>query len=412
MAQDPVKALTYQSRFATYARSLPPEVRVALHLKESTVLAVEGIVLLCKALTSEIDSRPWQERIEDIFSEVTEERLQVIFAAFVEEIEASNPQAWMDRFKNGSYQLFAARLLGPARYRTLIKALKEDGAVIALAIRRGVRALAPFTVAWSDAINLMSRNQLKNVTKADLLAFNAFQMLVSLDDFLGERLLESLPMEVTSATTTDLSSWAPDGTGHLVAKFRTLVTESSSRRIERANSPLVRKIRGARDALKYSEDGISQAANSLIELLDRIMRESYPPQAVLTWVDTNVPNRDDLTVFDAELGRRRPTKRGEALCFVHGGGPVMPRTASQHDSGEGPILIHEVLALVLVTARNKLQYLKHSDDGTPEEREQLMSVLSALEGALMLGLTIGTFSTAPTDAAELAARAKHRGHGS
>ncbi|GHE34642.1 hypothetical protein ACWIG2_10520 [Streptomyces cellulosae] len=82
---------------------------------------------------------------------------------------------------------------------------------------------------------------------------------------------------------------------------------------------------------------------------------------------------------------------------------MTPREATQHDDGEGADLIHEVLALALVTARNKLQDLKHSDQGTPQEREQLTTVLSALEGALMLGLTLGAYTEQPLPPAELPA---------
>ncbi|MGY1523406.1 hypothetical protein ACW69C_06475 [Streptomyces sp. MN3] len=384
----------YQSRFAVFARTLDSALLSTLRITGSTVLVMEVIVSLCKALTNDSDSRPWQDRVEDCFSDVTEERIHELFSAFAEEMQGERPLRWMEDFKSENYKDFVERLLGAARYRLLVQAIKEDGAVVALALRRGVRALTPFAVAWSDAVNLMSKDQLKAVTKTDLLSMSAVQMLLSFDNFLGEKLLETLPMEVTAATATDLSDWAPDGVDPLVTKFRAFVTEASTKRVERANSALVRKIRGARDALRYSDDGISQAANSLIELIDRIMREKFPPKKVLVWIDANIPEEKGLTFRDKD-GIRKPTKRGEALCFVYGGDTVTPREGTPYDDGEGPDLIHEVLALALVTARNKLQDLKHSDQGTPQEREQLMTVLSALEGALMLGLTLGAYTEEP-----------------
>jgi hypothetical protein len=374
-----------------------------LRIDESTVLVAEAIVSLCKALSNGSDTRPWQERIEDCFSGMTEERIQDLLLAFVEEFDGDKPQRWVDKFKNGNYARFTQRLLGAARYRLLVEALKEDGAVVALAIRRGVRSLTPFAVAWSDALSIVSREQLRTATRTDVLTVNAVQLLVSLDDLLGEKLLGSLPMEVTAATTADLSPWAPEGLDELVARFRTMVTEVSTKRVERANSSLVRKIRGARAALQYSEDGISQAANSLIELIDRIMRESYPPKTVLAWLEANAPGAEGLTFLDKESGKMRPTKRGEALCFVYGGGPVAPREPNQYEGREDPRFIHEVLAITLVAARNKLQDLKHSDEGTQEEREQLLTVLAAIEGALMLGLTIGKLSATPTAVGEIPA---------
>lgn len=399
--QGPISISTYQSSTATFTRSLEPSLLAALRINESMVLVTEAIVSVCRALTDSSDTRPWQEKIEDCFADFDEEKLEETLKAFVEVCEADKPENWAEKFKNANYKNFVERLLGAAQYRLLVNAVMEDGAVVALAIRRGVRALMPFAVAGSDALSLMSKEQLKAAKRIDALAINAVQIIVSLDGFLGEKLLSALPMEVTAATSSDLTAWTPDGADDLVLQFRTLVTDASAKRVERANSTLVRKIRGARDALKYSEDGISQAANSLIELLDRIMREAFPPDSVLSWVDGNLPDEPDLTYL--KDGQRAPTKRAEALCFVHGGGPVMPRDANKYDIGEGPSFLHDVVALGLISARNKLQKLKHADGGTPEEREQLMAVLSALEGALMLGLTIGGLSAEPPTPLELPA---------
>lgn len=388
--QSPIVVGTYQSSIATFTRTLEPSLLAALRIDESVVLVTETLVSICKALTNSADTRPWQERIEDCFANTDDEDLRKILVAFTEEFQGDKPKNWIENFKSQTYRSFVERLLGAARYRLLVNAAKEDGAVVALAFRRGVRALMPFAVAWNDALSLMSKEQLKAANRADVLAVNAIQMVISIDDFLGEKVLSSLPMEVTAASSTDLAAWAPDGPDDLVPQFRALVTEASAKRVERANSPLVRKIRGARDALRYSEDGVSQAANSLIELLDRIMREAFPPVEVLLWVDNNLPDEPGLTHL--KDGNRAPTKRAEALCFVYGGGPVVAGEATALDTGEGPSFLHDVVALVLVSARNKLQKLKHADSGSQEEREQLMMVLAALEGALMLGLTIGGLS--------------------
>ncbi|WP_369162367.1 hypothetical protein [Streptomyces sp. R02] len=399
--QGSISVSTYQSSIATFTRTLEPSLLAALRIDESVVLVVETLVSLCSALTNSADRRPWHERIEDCFANINDEDLQKILIAFTEEFQGDKPKNWIENFKNENYKSFVERLLGSARYRLLVNAVKEDCAVIALAFRRGIRAFMPFAVAWSDALSLMSKEQLKAANRADVLAINAVEMVISIDDFLGEKVFSSLPMEVTAATSRDLAVWAPDGPDNLVPQFRALVTEASAKRVERANSPLVRKIRGARDALRYSEDGVSQAANSLIELLDRIMREAFPPTEVLLWVDKNLPGEPGLTHL--KDGHRAPTKRAEALCFVYGGGPVMLGEPNTLDSGEGPSLLHDIVALVLVSARNKLQRLKHADSGTQEEREQLMMVLSALEGALMLGLTFGHLSAEYSTPPELPA---------
>jgi hypothetical protein len=55
-----------------------------------------------------------------------------------------------------------------------------------------------------------------------------------------------------------------------------------------------------------------------------------------------------------------------------------------------------MIARTLVATRNRLQKMKHADTGSPEEREQLLTLFTALEGGLMLGLSIGKLS-APTE---------------
>lgn len=399
--QGSISPSNYQSSIATFTRSLEPSLLAALRIDESSVLVMEVIVSICRILTDSGDPRPWQDKLEDGFANIDEEKLESLVRVFSEELDGGKPKNWVERFRSENYRGFVERLMGAARYRQLTNAVREDGAVFALALRRGVRALTPFAVAWGDAVGLMSKDQLKAANRADILALNAVQVLVALDDFLGEKLLSTLPMEVTAATSSDMDVWAPDGPDALASQFRTFVSDASVKRVERANSPLVRKIRGARDALAYSADGVSQAANSLIELLDRIMRESFAPADVLLWVDGNLPAEEGLTHI--KDGQRAPTKRAEALCFVYGGGPVIPQAPNKFDDGDGPTFLHDVLALVLVSARNRLQKLKHADGGTQEEREQLMAVLAALEGALMLGLTIGGLSADAVPPQELPA---------
>ncbi|MPY36732.1 hypothetical protein FNH09_37595 [Streptomyces adustus] len=365
-------------------------------------MITETVVVIAKVLTDPNDQRPWQEKIEDCFPDGGEALSQTLLS-LGDDFEAEKTKAWLEQFNGQTYQKFAEKLLGAAQYRLLIEAFKEDAAALVLALRRAARALMPFAIAWRDATTLVSQNQIKPASRAQLLTFNTVDLMVSLDKFMGEKLFASLPMSLTGATEADLASWSKDQVDDLVADFRALVTEASTRRVERANSALVRKIRGARDALRYSEDGVSQAANSLIELLDRIMREAFPPSVVLAWADENLPDEPEMTHINKQ-GVRQPTKRAEALCFVYGGGSVDAlRIENQYDDGVGPSVFHDILARVLVSARNKLQKLKHTDGGTPEEREQLSSLLAALEGGLMLGLSIGGISADIPNAPELPA---------
>ncbi len=92
----------------------------------------------------------------------------------------------------------------------------------------------------------------------------------------------------------------------------------------------------------------------------------------------------------ADLHRHARNKRADALCFIYRGGPTA-RESNEHDDGSGPTLLHDVFARVIVATRDRLQKLKHSDGGTPAEKEQLLCLLAGLEGALLLGLSFNQF---------------------
>ena len=59
-----------------------------------------------------------------------------------------------------------------------------------------------------------------------------------------------------------------------------------------------------------------------------------------------------------------------------------------------------VLVGVIVSARTRLQHLKHADDASEEDREQLKDLLSAIEGALMLSLLLQQLTVAPSQSSE------------
>lgn len=398
----------WQSRFATYARSLEPSRLRALRLDETTVATAEVVVSICKLIADDANPQPWLDRIGTYFENIEKTALGNNLELLIEDIqwgkaetwlenvltnmEGGDAKSWVERFRSDIYRDFTMRLLGAAQYRLLTQALSEDAAVVALALRRIIRALMPFAVAWSDSVGMLTKDQLKAKSKSDFAALNAVNVIIEIDKLFGEKVLAKLPMELTAATSTDLITWTPESTAGLMAQFRSLVKEASAKRVERANMPLLRKIQGARAALQHSEDGTSQAANSLIELIDRIMREAFPQKDVVFWIDANLPDYTELTYIDKET--RKPTKLGEALCFIYGGGTVA-REANEYDSGEGPSLIHELIARTFVLTRNRLQKIKHADTGTPEEREQLLTLFSALEGALMLGLSVAKLSASP-----------------
>ncbi|MFH9829079.1 hypothetical protein [Streptomyces bobili] len=384
--QDPAVVSTRRSRIAEFLRQLDPDVRTALHFDDAAVIGADLLISMCRALMDTGSDQPWQDRVESTFEEFDLSDVETGLDHVLEQIQNKDMAiSWLNSFKGVNYRAFALRLLGAADFRRLADAVKEDGAIVALAVRRGLRGLMPFAVAWSDAVSNMTENQRKAVSKTDILGLEVVQMVIMADEAFGKKFFSTLPMELTAATADDLFGWRPDDMTEIVSTIRHRVADSSAKRLERENSQLVRKIRGAKDALTHSEDGISQAANSLIELIDRIMREAFTKEEVLAWVEANLPDEPGLT-FEKD-DTVLPNKRAEALCFVYRGGPTA-RETNEHDSGQGPTLIHDVLARVIVATRTSLQKFKHDDAGTQEEKDQLFSLLAGLEGALLLGLSI------------------------
>ncbi|WP_251066665.1 hypothetical protein [Streptomyces sp. ISL-36] len=381
-----------RSRVAELIRRLDPDIRMALHLDDTAVVAADLLVSLCRLLMDD-SPQPWQDRLEAFFDEFDLTDVEAGISFTVAQLQdRDQAMAWMNSFKGRNYRLFALRLLGAAEFRRLMEALKADSAVVALAFRRGIRGLMPFAVAWSDALNNMTENQRKAISQTDLLSIELARGIAMIDEKIGEKVIATLPMQLTAATADDLFNWNPDNLTEVVTSVRYRVAESSAKRLERENSQLVRKIRGAKDALLHSEDGISQAANSLIELIDRIMRETFSKEEVVTWVKANLP--DDPLLTHEKDGVTLPTKRAEALCFVYRGGSVA-REATEHDDGKGPFLVHDALARVIVTTRTSLQKFKHDDSGTQEEKDQLLALLTGLEGALLLGLSLSQVGISP-----------------
>jgi len=383
----------HRSRFARHAGDLDPRVLSALRIDAVLLQFCDVVVTVCSILSDATDPRPWQERLDDAFRHVEADSV----VAGLEDIAASQTQAavdtWVRKVRTVGYKAFARRLLGAATYDQLEHALYEDAAVVALAVRRGVRAAMPFVVAWEDALAVMSREQLSTLTSIDVLGLNVGKLIHDLDALLGDRVLPALPVEVVAAHSGDLVSL-----NELTGTVRAAVSSGALRQLTRVSEPLVRKLAGARDALEYSADGVSQAASSLVELIDRVIRESVDEATALAWIDSQLRDNPDLTYL-TPAGLRRPTKRGELLCLVYAGGSVS-RPATEQDDGSGPSFVHQVLVGVIVSPRTRLQHLKHADDASEDDREQLKNLLSAIEGALMLSLLLQQLTVAPSQSSE------------
>jgi hypothetical protein len=74
--QDAPPVANYQSSLAVYLHNLDSSLKKTLQFNESTILVIEAIVSICKALTNDSESRTWQDRMEDCFSNVDEAQLE------------------------------------------------------------------------------------------------------------------------------------------------------------------------------------------------------------------------------------------------------------------------------------------------------------------------------------------------
>ncbi|WP_147274509.1 hypothetical protein [Gordonibacter pamelaeae] len=136
-------------------------------------------------------------------------------------------------------------------------------------------------------------------------------------------------------------------------------------------------LRGAVTALQFSEDGISQAANSLTELIDRMLREFASNESVLLWLKHNDLYSHE-TVYEKD-NKELPNKFGQCLCFLYGGGKVLQNEGG-NQGAEILTTLYYYLAKSMTSARNSLQAIKHSDAGNQEERDRIQESALAIMG--------------------------------
>lgn len=397
MTNNIIELAPYRSQFVSRAQNLNNGVLAALSIDFAILQICELVVSISSLVTDTTDRRSWQDRLNEAV-EGLEQKTLIDAAEKMQNAETlASAEAWARKVRTKDYKLFARRLLGAAEYYRLERAAYQDVAVVTVGVRKAVRAAMPFLIAWEDAIAVMSPGQLSKLASIDLLGLNFTKILHHLDSFLGDRVLPAFPEDVILPLASDVLDLS-----EMAEMFRAKVSSGALSQLTRVNQPLVRKLSGARDALIHSADGVSQAASSLIELIDRVLRESFDHRSVLAWIEEELSDTPGL-VYQTDKGESRPTKRGEVLCLIYGGGSVN-REATEDDDGFGPSMIHKVLAGVVVSARTSLQQIKHADDEGEEDREKLMGLMSAVEGALMLGLLLQQFLVSPKTVLETADR--------
>lgn len=375
-----------RSSLASELRQLPERLRKTLELRDWVIDTVDVTVSALIAFADPADCRTIEERFGWLLAEEADDDAYYRAENFDRELaewtqrlnavsETELPR-WTKRLAgDGGWKRFARKLLGARSYDRLARAIEDDLIAVAGGFRRLIQIAQPFAVAFDDLVGVLTPEQIKGVDNTyDWAAISALRFLLQLDSAIG-RYIESsfdwssFKLDATSVEQSDFNEMAHRLRGAAVGPTR--------ERLAELNARLASKISGAQDALKLSADGASQAAHSLVELIDRMLRTAFPDNAVMAWIADSSRTHDGLT-YIKEDGSQRPTKRAQALCFAYGGRPASQKSA-----------VHEMVATGLVAARAQLQELKHADQGNEAEVRQVTSLMAAVEGFLTLALRIG-----------------------
>lgn len=315
-----------------------------------------GIVLLEMAVClivahSRDDTRPLEEQFEAEYSD------HPLWNWDFDDL--GEAVVWLDqvqaRLNTPNGNRFIERALGSALWHRIREALRADLRKLRPAISQWLNSVMP--VAHALDVCLGTNIEVGTTTTTFLAA--ATEATYRLELFADG-------ISTTGDTSTSLDSM---DISVQASRMMRQLPELALSEIERMETPLRRKLSGARDVLGLTEDSVSQAANSAVEFVDRLLRVAFSDGEVLAWLDRHYPDKTDLVV-PADNDARRPTKRARALCLLLAGQPP--------DDGAG---LMEQIAKSLVDARNELERIKHSHDlhsvAVPDELLQAIAVVEA-----------------------------------
>jgi hypothetical protein len=360
-----------RSEFAAELAKLPASIKDRYGVVAPTLVILDGIVGLCWLMMDESDARSWIEKFEYVIDKVTEgyDLDDADVQAFLADFAETDVAAYLEVFPKQNFRDFFKRLVGEGTYHRLSAAFTRDSAPVVAVSRLAMKSIAPFVLAWDDLTAELSDEQLKAFKD---LAQSRGQMLPMMASVF--RLLDStvvhLDIPESWMSRGSLTTVAEDEIDVLRAELRLLTAGASREAMKELSATLTRKLSGAKDALAHSSDSVSQAANSLIELIDRLLRV-FTDEEVLEWLEANYPKLPDTT-YEKD-GKVRPSTRGRALCVVHGS----EKTDNASD-------MYIVAAMALSRTRKTLQQLKHADENTPEERAQIESCMNEVESFFFL----------------------------
>lgn len=374
-----------RSETAKVLASLPANQLKVLGIEYWAIGALDAGVTIATVLGSDIDTRPLADRIEWLANNLefpdgveAEDVLRSIAAAAEDTIPKFVKRARTDVWKR-----FLRRLVGAAAYDRLVSAVYADTAVVVAAVQVAVRVIQPLALAIDNCAATLSPEQ---ITKLGPFGngdptTSVLRTFLSLDNALTQLVDMEFDLSAFDGDADEVKDVHADDVilDELVETARLALSGEIRAMLSSVNDLLRRKLSGAVTAIESSDDGVSQAANSLIELIDRLLRKAFTDAEVLEWLEATGRASKDL-VFEDGNGKIRPTKRAQALCFVYGANVSEPSP------------FHEVVAHSLVEVRTKLQKLKHAESNTPDEVSALRTMMDTVEGALSFAIRIGWMS--------------------
>ncbi|WP_166999011.1 hypothetical protein [Paramicrobacterium fandaimingii] len=368
-----------KSALAAELRTIPINVRRALGIPNIVPDALDIAILTLHEILDESTDGSWESRLGRL-----PERIEWLFPngfpadkiAHLSNMSETAMTAELDRhfarFKNGSAQRFLNRLLGTKEFHRLEMAFETDWALILVGFRRLLRAVMPVAQALEDAAFPLSKSELKALAILSESETVYLRLTLQLDQMIGayfehrDMSLKGMgfPVRASEEITPSVDL------DQLVATMRGLLDLEAERRAGELSEVLLRKLRGFEQALDNSEDGVSQAASSLVEFIDRLLRTAFTRDEILQWTSTHLPG-DKLMTFE-RAGVVQPTKRAAALCFAFAG------QTPAYDS-----TLQTMVALSLVKVRAAAEKIKHADRGTVEEQAELRQLMQSVRGALI-----------------------------
>ena len=369
------------SRFAEAYYEMPEKKRNRLRIPSDLVDLFGVIVGLLRLVVTSSEDKVSKAQIDGYFDSIDEETLDNAICALKEMTANGNALKMLKRFsatKNGT--VFLERLLG-ADGRLLAQALNEDLAFLGVLFDQFIVGAMPVVQAWEDTLAVLNSENKIALSKAVPVPVSLLELIIGFENEFGKKMLTCLPEEMVNSAAEAISVFDTNKFFPSKESVRKYLNSDAEERIRLIDEPLTKKLRGSITALSCSEDGVSQAANSLIELIDRVLRDFATDDEIERWLQANGFSGEEVFRFSEEKGKDVPTKFGQCLCFLYGGGTVISGAADKQGADILATLYY-YLAKSMTSARNKLQKIKHADLGTDEERAEIKQITSAILGVI------------------------------